>query len=217
VTPTSGPGSQRQLARTQKRRVAIPACDREPMQLLAALDRAERHSTSPEPGVLRVEVLEHLNLPRNPHTLAWVRIGLEDLEASGLASHLSRYGVVIWTPADAGRRQLKRHPSAVASLPESPQHQAWREAHDAAGHRLDGFREDLRAGIDQANELLNRMGSPPSSDVWYQLGERLSQACQRLESATYCLCEWPEPHEAAADIDPNPGRRRRRQVYLWEK
>jgi hypothetical protein len=61
----------------------------------------------------------------------------------------------------------------------------------------------------------------PSSDAWFDVGERLHRACRRLGSATYCLHEWAEPPQDKADpderSDPSDARyprdeRRRREA-----
>jgi len=68
-----------------------------------------------------------------------------------------------------------------------------------AGHRIDGFREALRASMAEVGALLDAEQAP--SDAWFEFGKRLSAECRRLGSATYCLYEWAEPDDARADVD----------------
>ncbi len=65
-----------------------------------------------------------------------------------------------------------------------------------------GFYLSLRDSVDAAADLLSMPMPPgPSSDAWFEAGERLHRACRRLGSATYCLHEWAEPPEDQADSD----------------
>jgi hypothetical protein len=49
--------------------------------------------------------------------------------------------------------------------------------------------------------------TPAPSDAWQRLAGQLQSRCEQLRCATYCLHEWPEPSDASADIDTEPGRR----------
>jgi hypothetical protein len=99
-------------------------------------------------------------------------------------------------------------------LPESPQHRHWREARAAAERRIAGLRDDLRAALAEGGILLADDGT--DSEAWFVFGERFAEACKRLGSATYCLREWAEPSDDAADVDDDrrPGRR---STYSWDK
>jgi hypothetical protein len=177
-------------------------------QLLAALDRALRHRRNQEPGVLVSDIVAHLGLPGDSRTKGRLRVAIEGLEAASLVVRAHRYGVTIWTLTETGSKQLAEHPEATAALPESPQHRLWREARTTATRRIEGFREDLLAGVAHASDLLES-AQPVDSESWYTLGEWLSRSCQRLGSATHCLNEWAEPNDAQADIDTHPRRGRR--------
>jgi hypothetical protein len=52
--------------------------------------------------------------------------------------------------------------------------------------------------LDEATALLNESGT---SDLWFDLAERLRLSARRLGSATYCLREWAEPDDGVADLD----------------
>ena len=174
--------------------------------LLAAIERAERHSGKDQPGVLLATVKQHLGLPHESWTTRRLRPKLDALEASGLVEQLRRPGLPLRTLTSVVRAQLD---AIRDELPESPQHQAWREAQAAADERIGGFREGLRRAVDEVRVLLDD-GERPSSDAWFEIGERLLHACRRLKSATYCLHEWSEPDDARADTAEPRGRRPRR-------
>jgi hypothetical protein len=123
-----------------------------------------------------------------------------------------------------------RRAGEAVVLPESPQHRDWQDAREAATDRVGEFAGRLRGVLAEGGELL--AAERVSSDVWFELGERLQRLCWTLGSATYCLREWPEPDNAHADIDDHcdPGdewldpeerhRRRfrrpgRRKVWNW--
>lgn len=112
----------------------------------------------------------------------------------------------------AGRRALAQARTAGEwiELPESPQHRRWRHARSVAGERIDGFRQQVRAALDEARRLLDTEQVP--SDTWFGLAGRLKTECWQLGSATYCLREWPEPDDARADVDKFLGRR---NVWQW--
>jgi len=187
-----------------------------PDLLLAALDRAERHSRTPDqPGVPKSLIAAHLGLPHTSWTTRRVRPALESLEADGLIEQLRRHGVMLWTPTSKGRRRLSASQRVGrVALPESPQHRAWREAYAAAEGRIAEFHAGLRDELAEATALLDG-GAKTDSDGWYALGTAIKRGCERLGSATYCLYEWPEPDDDAADGAP-PHVAPRRNIRLWE-
>lgn len=79
------------------------------------------------------------------------------------------------------------------------------------------MRQLLREALDEADRLLN--AEQTDSDAWYALAPRLHTTCRQLGSVTYCLREWPEPHDADADRDTFPtrgdSRLSRRIVGFW--
>jgi len=102
------------------------------------------------------------------------------------------------------------------TLPEAPQHQAWREAHLAASQRIAGFRSDLRGTLDEAITLLEA-DHEPDSNMWFEFSERLRYTSRLLASAIYCLREWPEPHDSHIDIDDPPYKQQgRRHFWGWD-
>lgn len=159
--------------------------------VLAAVERAEPHrGRSGAPGWV---VLEHLGIPRHSRR---VRAQIQALADQGALRQTRSHGVILWEPMSSGRRRLTRMPPV--ELPESPQHQAWRNARTLAEHEIGRFRGGLRALLDEAAALLNESGT---SDLWFDLAERLRLSARRLGSATYCLHEWVEPDDEVADLD----------------
>ncbi len=177
-----------------------PTADAVPDSLvLAAIERAALHRARDTPDVPTWAIIEHLALPRRARR---VRGQLAALEVSGLLVRSRRYGVPSWVLTSAGRRRLQRARRAgtVPVLPESPQHQAWRNARTLAAQEIERFRDGVRGCLDDATGLL-RADPPAPSDAWFAVGERLQRHCWRLASATYCLREWAEPDDAHPDID----------------
>jgi hypothetical protein len=100
--------------------------------------------------------------------------------------------------------------------PEAPQHQRWREAHNAASHRITEFRDELRDALDEAIVLLEADHDADSA-AWYATSDRLHQAGRKLASAIYCLREWPEPDDAKPDKDDPPYKQHgRRNIRGWD-
>ncbi len=212
-----------------------PHAERPPDELvLAAVERAARHRARDTPAVPVRAIFEHLAVPRRSAAARHVRSRLEVLHAAGSLERSRDHGVPTWELTSAGRRRLQRarRTGNVPQLPESPQHRTWRNARTAAAQEIERFSRSLRDYLDEAARLID--ADPPAhSDAWFELGQHLQRACRRLGSASYCLHEWVEPHDARADVDerldpaderldPAGGARRRarrmgrRNIGLWE-
>jgi hypothetical protein len=202
--------------------------------VLAAVDRAERHSGSDTPGVPVWDALKHLDVARRSRRARDVRARLDALQTAGLLARSRRHGVPVWALTSTGRQRLARarRTGKFLELPESPQRREWRNARTAAGQEIERFRESLHEVLALAAGLLEA-DPPPHSDTWFELAERLQQGCRQLGAASYCLYEWREPDEARADIDEHqePGdeqlaederarwrarRAGRRNIRLWQ-
>ena len=183
------------------------------VQVLAAVERAERHQRRENEGVLRSELAEHLGFVHSGWTTRQLRPQLDALRSAGLLGDLRRNGIDLLGLTSAGRRALAkaRHAGEAGELPESPQHRKWRHARAAAAERIEWFRQQVRDALDEARRLLDT--GQGDSDVWFSLAGRLKTECWQLGSATYCLWEWPEPDDARADVDEVLGRR---NVWQWE-
>jgi len=157
-----------------------------PELVLAAVDRAERHSRKPNQlGVPKSPIAAHLGLPHSSWTTRRVRPILERLETDGLIEQLRRHGVTLWTPTSNGRRRLSALQRAgTIALPESPQHRAWREARAAAEARHEEFRAGLRHELAQASTLLDGTSSRRSSNTRASGWDRPRTACSNGPSQT---------------------------------
>ncbi|MGP0103380.1 MAG: hypothetical protein ACLPUT_17380 [Solirubrobacteraceae bacterium] len=169
--------------------------------ILAAIDRAERHRT--RKGVPDWSILDHLGISRRSGKARQVRGRLAALTESGHIERSRAHGVVIWTMTPKGR--LRRAGEIADQLPESPQHQLWRNARTVAEHEIERFQADLHDALEQATDMLDDMTVPISpgavSDAWFELGERLRSTCRRLGAARHCLYEWEEPDDERPDAD----------------
>jgi len=201
--------------------------------VLAAVERAARHRDKASPAVPIWAVLEHLHLARRSAAARHVRSRLDALCAGGWVERSRRHGVPTWqlTPSGRGRLEAVAGAAGMPVLPESPQHRAWRNARTLAAQEIERFRGHMQDQLDAAALLLDA-DPPAGSDAWFELAEGLRSACRTLASASYCLHEWDEPDDAAADLDDglDPGdeqleptarrhrralRAGRRNVALW--
>jgi hypothetical protein len=170
--------------------------------VIAAIDRAQRHSKWTDAGVPGFTILDHLSIPRRAHRAREVSARLGELHSAGVLERGRRYGVQRWTLTRAGERRVARARAAdvLPELPESPQHRNWRRAQTVAGGEIERFHRELDGLLATTRRMLD--AEPPAhSDAWLQTGERLKRACQRLGSAVHCLREWPEPTDEHADSD----------------
>jgi hypothetical protein len=182
--------------------------------VLAAVDRAERHrwgSRSKDAGVAWGEIVAHLGFVHVGWTTRQLRPQVDALVAMGLLSTDRRHGRTYWTPTAITRRRLAslRRVGRAPYLPESPQHRIWRLARTSAAEHIDRFRIELGHELDKGTTLVARPRQT-HSDAWFDLGDRVSDVCRLLGSATHCLYEWSEPDDATADVDErnDPGDER---------
>jgi DNA-binding transcriptional ArsR family regulator len=169
--------------------------------VLAAVARACLHR-SRESGVPFFEILDHLAIRKRTNASRDVRAHLDALREAGILRCSREHGVVVWSLTSAGDGRLERelHSADPPSLPESPQHRAWRNAHELAEQEIERFREELRATASGALELVDA-DPPVRSDVWFTLARDLRSAAWVVGSAIHCLHEWREPTDDRADVD----------------
>jgi DNA-binding transcriptional regulator PaaX len=169
------------------------------LQLLAAIDRAERHRQTR--GVQRFRIAEHLGFPRGPATTRRLRPQIESLIAAGMLASSRRLGSTTWGLTDAGRKRLARARRAgkVIELPESPQHRTWRQSYEHAHEHIDALRKELRSTLTEAQALLKSEHQQPRA--WCELSVRLRRQTALVAWALYCLTEWAEPDDAKPDTD----------------
>ena len=180
--------------------------------ILAAIDRAERHTQRQDVPIWQVQ--EHLSVPRRSGQGRQVRARVLALADVGLLEPRRRHGVAVWTLTAAARRRLRRAPGVAEALPESPQHRKWREARMLAEQEIGRFAERLRATVAEAEAILDAESAPAFSDDWDALAHRLYRQARRVSAATHCLREWEEPSDEAADVEEDRIRGRR-NVRLW--
>jgi hypothetical protein len=209
-----------------------PDCESPPTPsdetVLAAVERAVRQRAGGRSAPFWT-ILEHLAIARRARAARAVHAALARLLARAWIERSVEHGVPVWRPTPAGRRRASQ---MRVTLPESPQHRAWRSARIAAGAEIGHFRQQLAASLARATTMLDAMrlddGEGPSSDEWLLLSQRLAGDCRRLASAWHCLHEWREPSERGPDIDIGelacePGSRLpalragRRNVRLWRE
>lgn len=182
--------------------------------LLAAIDRAYRHRRRSEnPGVRLASVKEHLGLGGGSASTRRLRPLWDGLHAAGLIELSEPRDQPLWRLTSVGVERLQAvRQSAELELPESPQHRDWRDARSTASEQITSFRDELRAALADAADLLV-IEPPTESDSWRQTGDRLQKACSHVGWAVYCLREWAEPDDSEADIasDPHQGRRHYRR------
>jgi hypothetical protein len=170
--------------------------------VLAALARACRHAPRSGPGVRTRAVLEHLGVAERSAAARIVRARLTELRAAGHLGRERRRGRELWAPTSSGSRRLERAGAAglEASLPEAPQHRAWRTARTTAALEIERIRGYLAASLGEAQALLAQ-DPQPHSDAWFELAEALRRDARRVGSAAHCLREWAEPEDARPDVD----------------
>ena len=171
--------------------------------VLAAVERAERHRTLDIPGVPIWEVLEHLDVARRGSTARRVKAHVAALEQARALKLVRSHGLPLWALTAKGRKSLEaaRGRESLA-LPASPQHRRWRQIHERAEQELERVHLSVGDLWEELDELLvARVNPGPSSDAWFQIGDRLARACSHLGSVVHCCHEWPEPSDDAADYD----------------
>jgi DNA-binding PadR family transcriptional regulator len=200
----------------------MPAKERTPAasvtddMILAAIERAERHrNPKSTPGISLPTLKEHLGVPHHGGTTRRLRPQLKTLEDAGLIEQYRRNGPDAITLTDMGQRRLDVVRGEI-TLPEAPQHQAWREARHAASERIAEFRRDLRGTLDEAIALLEA-DHEADSNTWFEFSERLRHTSRLVASAIYCLREWPEPDDSQLDTDDPPYKQQgRRHFWGWD-
>jgi hypothetical protein len=163
--------------------------------LLAALDRAARHSHADREIAGSGTITSHLAISTRSGAWRQVRRQLDRLLSAGLVEHTRYAGMPAWGLTQAGRERLV---TIDVVLPESPQHQDWRQSREIAQHEMGRFRAGL-AGALRDGLALVESGAPARSDVWVGLRKRVGREAGRVAGAAHCLGEWPEPDDATAE------------------
>ncbi|HUB73989.1 MAG TPA: hypothetical protein VL979_08140 [Solirubrobacteraceae bacterium] len=194
----------------KKPTLALPSDE----QLLAAIDRAQRHNRSRRGAALSA-VKEHLGLPHHGWSTRQLRPQLDRLLAGGQIEQTKHLSFIVWTLTATGHGRLGvlRRAGKTPVLPESPQHRIWRESHTQARQRIDDYRAGLHERLTAAIALLE--DTEANSQAWIETSNRLAFACERLASVIYCAGEWPEPNDDTSD-QHTPWHHKHRSMYDWD-
>lgn len=177
--------------------------------VLSAIERAELHDRrgGAASGAYRSDVVRHLGFEWHSGAARSLLEQLKSLEADRyveLGTKIRERSIVRLTRRGLTHLQRARREQVFEALPnalpESPQHRAWREAHEAASEGFDHFLVSATAWVQEAETVLMRPDGGSSEELM-QLGDRLHREFWRLASATYCLREWAEPHDSHPDSE----------------
>jgi hypothetical protein len=193
--------------------------------LLAAIDRAGRHGEGRSLkrvgerrargriGIPIFFLARHLGYPPRTRIRRQLRNQLDEATEKGWLERSDSPDPTVWALTAKGRSELVRHQGRVSAatraLPESPQHEAWREARRVAGLQIAELRERLREALANSSTVPDKEST--ESAVWL----RLADASQRLGAATYCLYEWPEPDDLKLDVAEPPDVSALRDWQRW--
>lgn len=192
---------------TRPRNAQSPAAIPE-LQVLAAIDRAARHSCAT--SVPWYRIVEHLGLDRYSRQVRELRETVGGLVAAEALELTRSHGGRRWSLTSKGRRRLSKasRQKDLLQLPEAPQHQKWRLAREKAAKQQRTARRELQRTLQQAHAVL--ADEHGDSHAWLQLSTRLQHQCARIGWIVYCLQEWAEPTDEQPDID---GHRRRLEYH----
>jgi hypothetical protein len=163
--------------------------------VLAALDRAARHSNADREIAGSGTITLHLAISTRSGAWRLVRRQLDALVSAGLVEYARYAGMPAWGLTQAGRVRLR---TIDVVLPESPQHQQWRQSREIAEQEMGRFRAGLADALRDGLASVES-GAPARSDVWIGLRKRVGREAERVAGAAHCLGEWPEPDDATAE------------------
>lgn len=171
--------------------------------VLAALERAERHRQAQGPGALYSSLIEEVGF-HSRHRAGPLKKRTDLLVQKRYLRRFLQNGCAMIALTPSGRRHLLALAKSgeAIQLPESRQHLIWRSCREAAQMRAPELRERLRIALDDAAQLLASDEVAP--DAWYEVGSRLQQAAHGLNGALYCMRDWTEPDDSAADSPRSP-------------
>jgi hypothetical protein len=172
--------------------------------VLAAIDRAITQYPRRVSDVPAGAIAQHLAVSRRSGAWRLARRRVFELEDGGELEKRRRHGIDVWALTAAGRERLAQavREGRLPVLPDSPQHERWRDARRIAGAEAGRYQAELSAACDDA---LRMLGEPSVTAAdWLALAARLSRAAERVGAVTFCLHEWPEPHEAGPDTSEGP-------------
>lgn len=165
--------------------------------ILAAIGRAVLHAPYRDYAYAQ-DIAEHLGFLPNAHTSRCLHPRLAALVKAGSACAGQRDRHRFWTLTDSGREQVA---AEAPALPEAPQHRCWRHSRAIAAEQMPVLRNRLRTLLGEVGELEEAQATRVDEAAWRESGERLAQVCEGLGEATFCLHQWPEPDDHAADAE----------------
>jgi hypothetical protein len=93
----------------------------------------------------------------------------------------------------------------------------------ASSERIEGYRDELRALLGEADALLD-LGTQVHSDLWFDLATRLAAPATCIGAAIYCLLEWSEPDDVRPDDfsifwtrETSPATKRQLLTLIFER
>jgi hypothetical protein len=218
---TVGPGQVEAPRDPASGRGAVP----DHILLLAAIERAARHGEGRSVrrvGERRAKdriavpiffLARHLGCAPSTRRRRQLRNRLDEATEKGWLERSDSTDPPVWALTAKGCRELALHQGRVSAatraLPESPQHEAWREARRIAELQIAELRERLREALERSSTGAGKEST--ESAVWL----RLADASQRLGAATYCLFEWPEPDDLSVIVEQRPDLRALRTWRQW--
>jgi hypothetical protein len=179
----------------------MTAADVPDLLVLAAIDRAVRHTRPDSNVVPKPAILRHLDIHPRSRLARQVRARLAALERSGLVEPRRQQSMDTWKLTDKGHQRLAQARAAhdLPELPESLRHRAWRQQRALAEQNIERFRSELSDALKDCGLAQGETDPPSSSDTWQTLGIRLLRCCLNIASAVCCLHEWDKPNDDQAD------------------
>jgi hypothetical protein len=172
--------------------------------VVAAIDRAITQHPRRVSDVPAGAIAQHLAVSRRSGAWRLARRRVFELEDGGELEKRRRHGIDVWALTAAGRDRLARaiRDGRPPVLPDSPQHERWRDARRLAGAEAERYKAELSEACEDGLRML-REPSVTATD-WLALAVRLRLGAERVGAVTFCLREWPEPQEADPDTTEGP-------------
>jgi hypothetical protein len=172
--------------------------------VLAAIDRAITQDTRRVSDVPAGAIAQHLAVSRRSGAWRLARRRVLELEDTGQLQKRRRNGIDVWALTAAGRHRLAPaiRDGRPPALPDSPQHQRWRNARRLAGQEVERNSAELSAALDDGLRMLNEPSATAAD--WLALAARLRLGAERVGAFAFCLREWAEPREAGPDTSEGP-------------
>ncbi|MBS1885624.1 MAG: hypothetical protein JSU06_00375 [Actinobacteria bacterium] len=168
------------------------------LTLLAAVERAGRHTRHPDKGAIARLLGFDFSGPVSRSLEKQLR-GLR--ERGALRSEtVYRHRREDWFLTEEGGRRLEQGRGEAEALPESPEHRQWRAARDLAAGQLDEVVGSVLAALGGAESAIRTRATGDLGATDLALLQRLLRwRLDRLGVVLYCLRDWPEPDDDVND------------------